>query len=168
MTYYTAGIVPPAPCPPVLLEAGVTWLALRWSPPHGVSCDDALTYSLDVEEEGSVSAVGFISTYAQKPDTQQCSNKKSALDFTFKSNAATVAEYRVYSQNMMNFKLKKRKPRVFLFDCGKLVTALVLLFPPLQGYGFQPQYNGDELSCTLRNLRRSTSYKFRVCTMFCF
>ncbi|XP_010127904.1 PREDICTED: fibronectin type-III domain-containing protein 3a-like [Chlamydotis macqueenii] len=30
------------------------------------------------------------------------------------------------------------------------------------GYGFQPQYNGDELSCTLRNLRRSTSYKFRL------
>ncbi|XP_065702234.1 fibronectin type-III domain-containing protein 3A-like [Patagioenas fasciata] len=83
VTYYTAGMVPPAPCPPVLLEAGVTWLALRWSPPHGVSCDDALTYSLDVEEEGS-------------------------------------------------------------------------------GYGFQPQYNGDELSCTLRNLRRSTSYKFRL------
>lgn len=70
----------------------------------------------------------------------------------------------------MNFKLKKRKdqPRGFLFDCGKLVTALVLVFPPLQGYGFQPQYNGDELSCTLRNLKRSTSYKFRVRTIFCF
>lgn len=74
-----------------------------------MSCDDALTYSLDVEEEGSVSAVGFISTYAQKPDTQQCSNKKSALDFTFKSNAATVAEYRVYSQNRDEFQAKKKK-----------------------------------------------------------
>ncbi|XP_054244463.1 fibronectin type-III domain-containing protein 3a-like isoform X1 [Indicator indicator] len=83
VTYYTAGIVPPAPSPPVLLEAGVTWLALKWSPPSGVAVDDSLTYSLDMEEEGS-------------------------------------------------------------------------------GYGFQPQYNGDELSCTLRNLRRSTSYKFRL------
>ncbi|NWU94759.1 FND3A protein, partial [Upupa epops] len=30
------------------------------------------------------------------------------------------------------------------------------------GYGFQPQYNGEELACTVRNLRRSTSYRFRL------
>ncbi|NXN94793.1 FND3A protein, partial [Rhinopomastus cyanomelas] len=83
VTYYTAGMVPPAPSPPVLVDAGVTWLSLKWSPPSGVSADDTLTYGLDMEEEGS-------------------------------------------------------------------------------GYGFQPQYNGDELACTLRNLRRSTSYKFRL------
>ncbi|XP_028570532.2 fibronectin type-III domain-containing protein 3A [Podarcis muralis] len=29
-------------------------------------------------------------------------------------------------------------------------------------YGFQAGYNGDELSCTLEDLTRSTSYKFRV------
>uniref|UniRef100_A0A8C9L445 Fibronectin type-III domain-containing protein 3a-like n=1 Tax=Serinus canaria TaxID=9135 RepID=A0A8C9L445_SERCA len=83
VTFGTAGVVPPAPAPPTLLEAGVTWMALGWSPPAGGALDDSLTYSLDMEEEGS-------------------------------------------------------------------------------GYGFQPQYNGDELSCTLRNLRRSTSYKFRL------
>ncbi|EMP40038.1 Fibronectin type-III domain-containing protein 3A [Chelonia mydas] len=31
------------------------------------------------------------------------------------------------------------------------------------GYGFQPKYNGEELSCTLQNLRRSTPHKFRLC-----
>uniref|UniRef100_A0A8C4IRG7 Fibronectin type-III domain-containing protein 3A n=1 Tax=Dicentrarchus labrax TaxID=13489 RepID=A0A8C4IRG7_DICLA len=30
------------------------------------------------------------------------------------------------------------------------------------GYGFQPSYDGDELSCTVKNLHRSTKYKFRV------
>ncbi|XP_036392400.1 fibronectin type-III domain-containing protein 3a-like isoform X2 [Megalops cyprinoides] len=30
------------------------------------------------------------------------------------------------------------------------------------GYGFQPRYDGDEVSCTIRNLHRSTKYKFRV------
>ncbi|KAG9348410.1 hypothetical protein JZ751_002145 [Albula glossodonta] len=30
------------------------------------------------------------------------------------------------------------------------------------GYGFQPRYDGDELSCTIKNLHRSTKYKFRV------
>uniref|UniRef100_A0A8C3QXX1 Fibronectin type-III domain-containing protein n=1 Tax=Cyanoderma ruficeps TaxID=181631 RepID=A0A8C3QXX1_9PASS len=83
VTFGTAGVVPPAPAPPAMLEAGVTWMALGWSPPAGGALDDSLTYSLDMEEEGS-------------------------------------------------------------------------------DYGFQPQYNGDELSCTLRNLKRSTSYKFRL------
>uniref|UniRef100_A0AAY4D632 Fibronectin type-III domain-containing protein 3A n=1 Tax=Denticeps clupeoides TaxID=299321 RepID=A0AAY4D632_9TELE len=30
------------------------------------------------------------------------------------------------------------------------------------GYGFQPTYDGEELSCTVKNLHRSTKYKFRV------
>nr|XP_046245650.1 fibronectin type-III domain-containing protein 3A isoform X1 [Scatophagus argus]XP_046245651.1 fibronectin type-III domain-containing protein 3A isoform X1 [Scatophagus argus] len=30
------------------------------------------------------------------------------------------------------------------------------------GYGFQPSYDGEELSCTVRNLHRSTKYRFRV------
>ncbi|XP_074863783.1 fibronectin type-III domain-containing protein 3a-like isoform X2 [Carettochelys insculpta] len=81
--YYTAGIVPSPPLPPQLIEAGVTWLSLKWNPSNGMSSDDSLTYTLDMEEEDS-------------------------------------------------------------------------------GYGFQPKYNGDELSCTLKNLRRSTSYKFRL------
>jgi len=59
VTYYTAGMVAPAPPPPVLVDAGVTWLALQWSPPSGVSSEDSLTYTLDMEEEGSVSAAFF-------------------------------------------------------------------------------------------------------------
>lgn len=30
------------------------------------------------------------------------------------------------------------------------------------GYGFQPSYDGEELSCTVKILHRSTKYKFRV------
>ncbi|DAA12987.1 TPA: fibronectin type III domain containing 3C1-like [Bos taurus] len=30
------------------------------------------------------------------------------------------------------------------------------------GLGFKPQYNGEDLSCTIRNLQRSTTYKFRI------
>nr|XP_060612241.1 fibronectin type-III domain-containing protein 3a-like isoform X1 [Anolis sagrei ordinatus]XP_060612243.1 fibronectin type-III domain-containing protein 3a-like isoform X1 [Anolis sagrei ordinatus] len=80
---YTVGIVPPPPSAPRLSESGVTWLSLKWSPPSGLSSDDSLTYTLEMEEEGS-------------------------------------------------------------------------------DYGFQAGYNGDELSCTLKDLRRSTSYKFRL------
>ncbi|XP_069468994.1 fibronectin type-III domain-containing protein 3a-like isoform X2 [Ambystoma mexicanum] len=81
--FYTAGSVPPAPLPPKLIQAGVTWLSLEWYPPNGVSSDEALTYILEMEEEAS-------------------------------------------------------------------------------GYGFKPMHNGEELTCTVRTLRRSTLYKFRV------
>lgn len=35
-------------------------MALGWSPPAGGALDDSLTYSLDMEEEGSVSAGNFL------------------------------------------------------------------------------------------------------------
>ncbi|XP_068107011.1 fibronectin type-III domain-containing protein 3A-like isoform X2 [Hyperolius riggenbachi] len=79
----TAGSVPPAPSPPRLRQAGITWLCLEWSPPRDLSTDETLTYVLEMEEEGS-------------------------------------------------------------------------------GYGFKPKQNSEDLVCTLRNLRRNTSYKFRV------
>ncbi|KAM8954041.1 fibronectin type-III domain-containing protein 3A-like [Pelodytes ibericus] len=83
VVYYTSGSVPSTPLPPKLLQSGNTWLCLEWSPPNDNSSDETLTYSLEMEEEGS-------------------------------------------------------------------------------GYGFKPKHNGEELTCTLKNLRRNTSYKFRV------
>ena len=73
---------------------------------------------------------------------------------------------RVFVKWRWNSSWKKKMWSVWSVLLWKIVTAFVLLFHPSQGYGFQPQYNGDELSCTLRNLRRSTAYKFRVCTVF--
>lgn len=31
-----------------------------------------------------------------------------------------------------------------------------------QGYGFKPKYDGEDLAYTVKNLRRSTKYKFKV------
>ncbi|XP_028923415.1 fibronectin type-III domain-containing protein 3A-like [Ornithorhynchus anatinus] len=81
--YYTAGSVPPPPAAPRVVRAGTTYLSLEWSRPGAVTADEALSYTLDVEEEGT-------------------------------------------------------------------------------GYGFQPRHNGEELSCTLKNLRRCTLYRLRV------
>ncbi|MCV4732886.1 fibronectin type III domain-containing protein, partial [Escherichia coli] len=30
------------------------------------------------------------------------------------------------------------------------------------GYGFKPKYDGEDLAYTVKNLRRSTKYKFKV------
>ncbi|XP_078403415.1 fibronectin type-III domain-containing protein 3A-like isoform X1 [Cetorhinus maximus] len=81
--YYTAGSVPPSPPPPQLIRVGVTWMSLEWSRPSGVSCDESITYILEMEDESS-------------------------------------------------------------------------------GYGYKVKYNGDELTCTLKNLRRSSSFNCRI------
>ena len=57
-----------------------------------------------------------------------------------------------------------------VFVCHDLVLrtqVFSILFIPVylsvsQGYGFQPSYDGDELSKTVVHLHRSTKYKFRV------
>lgn len=86
-------------------------------------------------------------------------------------NSATVGKYCMYLSNKDEVPAKKKKSKSLYFVFSWKISVCIcsfFFFPPLQGYGFQPQYNGDELSCTLRNLRRSTSYKFRVCTIFYF
>uniref|UniRef100_A0A8B9HB02 Fibronectin type-III domain-containing protein n=1 Tax=Astyanax mexicanus TaxID=7994 RepID=A0A8B9HB02_ASTMX len=79
----TSCSVPAPPLSPELVQAGVTWICLKWNRPVGSPKEDEINYVLEMEEEGS-------------------------------------------------------------------------------GYGFQPSFDGDELSCTVRNLHRSTKYKFRV------
>ena len=44
---------------------------------------------------------------------------------------------------------------------NKTLNVWCLVVTP-QGYGFQPSYDGEDLSCTVKNLHRSTNYKFRV------
>ncbi|XP_072126584.1 fibronectin type-III domain-containing protein 3A-like isoform X5 [Mobula birostris] len=51
--YYTVGSVPAAPASPRLIHAGVTWMALEWSRPSGVSDDESITYILEMEDESS-------------------------------------------------------------------------------------------------------------------
>ena len=42
------------------------------------------------------------------------------------------------------------------------VSHLMKTFFPFQGYGFKPKYDGEDLAYTVKNLRRSTKYKFKV------
>uniref|UniRef100_A0A8C9F576 Fibronectin type-III domain-containing protein n=1 Tax=Pavo cristatus TaxID=9049 RepID=A0A8C9F576_PAVCR len=62
----------------------------------------------------------------------------------------------------LQWKVSRKQSDVFTHSVLTLVLPVTQESPLGCGYGFQPQYNGDELSCTLRNLRRSTSYKFRL------
>ncbi|XP_040855528.1 fibronectin type III domain containing protein 3C1-like [Ochotona curzoniae] len=81
--FHTSGMMPPAPLPPKLKEAGICYLSLEWCAPTTRNPNYSFTYVLEMEEAGT-------------------------------------------------------------------------------GLGFKPKYNGEDLSCTVRNLQRSTTYKFRI------
>ncbi|OBS65086.1 hypothetical protein A6R68_06363, partial [Neotoma lepida] len=42
------------------------------------------------------------------------------------------------------------------------LTYVLEMEEPRSGLGFKPKYNGEDLSCTIRNLQRNTAYKFRI------
>ncbi|XP_024419327.2 fibronectin type III domain-containing protein 3B isoform X2 [Desmodus rotundus] len=80
---YTLGNIPQMPSAPRLVRAGVTWVTLQWNKPEGCSPEEAVTYTLEIQEDEN--------------DTL-----------------------------------------------------------------FHPKYTGEELTCTVKNLKRSTQYKFRL------
>lgn len=45
--------------------------------------------------------------------------------------------------------------------CSTIKYLMITVFS-FQGYGFKPKYDGEDLSYTVKNLRRSTKYKFKV------
>ncbi|NXA51464.1 FND3B protein, partial [Nothocercus julius] len=80
---YTAGNIPQTPSAPRLVRAGVTWITLQWNKVEGCTPEEAISYTLEIQEEDN--------------DTV-----------------------------------------------------------------FHPKYTGEEQTCTVKNLRRSTQYKFRL------
>ncbi|KAM6160650.1 fibronectin type III domain-containing protein 3B isoform 2-T4 [Erethizon dorsatum] len=80
---YTLGNIPQMPSAPRLVRAGVTWITLQWNKPEGCSPEEAITYTLEIQEDEN--------------------------------------------NNL-----------------------------------FHPKYTGEDLTCTVKNLKRSTQYKFRL------
>nr|XP_048273862.1 fibronectin type III domain containing protein 3C1-like [Myodes glareolus] len=42
------------------------------------------------------------------------------------------------------------------------LTYVLEMEEPRSGLGFKPKYNGEDLSCIVKNLQRNTTYKFRI------
>ncbi|XP_043556337.1 fibronectin type-III domain-containing protein 3A isoform X3 [Chiloscyllium plagiosum] len=52
------------------------------------------------------------------------------------------------------------KPLGTLSDEG--ISYILEMEDETSGYGFKPKYDGEDLACTIKNLRRKSTYKFRV------
>lgn len=49
------GSLPPLPLAPRLVKAGVSWVTLEWGRPEGSAGEEQLKYTLEIQEDNSVS-----------------------------------------------------------------------------------------------------------------
>lgn len=49
------GTLPALPLAPRLVRAGVSWVTLEWGRPEGSSSEEQLKYTLEIQEDNSVS-----------------------------------------------------------------------------------------------------------------
>lgn len=56
VVFYTMGTLPPLPLAPRLVRAGVSWVTLEWGRPEGSPGEEQLKYTLEIQEDNSVSA----------------------------------------------------------------------------------------------------------------
>lgn len=55
VVFYTTGTLPALPLAPRLVKAGVSWVTLEWGRPEGSSSEEQLKYTLEIQEDNSVS-----------------------------------------------------------------------------------------------------------------
>ncbi|RMB92596.1 hypothetical protein DUI87_30905 [Hirundo rustica rustica] len=152
VTFGTARVVPPAPAPPVLLEAGVTWMALGWSPPAGGALDDSLTYSLDMEEEGSLfaynsegkSSPSEVVEHSTKPDRPGAPSKP-------------VVKGKIHPHSV---RVTWEPPKD---NGGSDISKYFLEISEASvGGKWEPIYSGAQREHVCDHLRPGTSYRLRV------
>lgn len=62
VVFYTMGTLPALPLAPRLVRAGVSWVALEWGRPEGSPGEEQLKYTLEIQEDNSVSSNAFLNT----------------------------------------------------------------------------------------------------------
>lgn len=55
VVFYTTGTLPALPLAPRLLKAGVSWVTLEWGRPEGSPSEEQLKYTLEIQEDNTVS-----------------------------------------------------------------------------------------------------------------
>lgn len=56
VVFYTMGTLPALPLAPRLVRAGVSWVTLEWGRPEGSPNEEQLKYTLEIQEDNSVSS----------------------------------------------------------------------------------------------------------------
>lgn len=70
VVFYTMGTLPALPLAPRLVRAGVSWVTLEWGRPEGSPSEEQLKYTLEIQEDNSVSTTQTKHLYYMKTFTE--------------------------------------------------------------------------------------------------
>ncbi|XP_053564335.1 fibronectin type-III domain-containing protein 3A [Bombina bombina] len=179
VSFTTMSCEPETPNPPRITNRTKNSLTLQWKP----SCDNGSkihSYLLEWDEGKGNSefsqcyyglqkqfrvtklspAMGYTFRLAAKNDMGISGFSEEVLLYTSGSAPTVPACPTLIKAGISWLSVQWTKPSGTPSDEG--ISYILEMEEETSGYGFKPKYNGDDLTCTVRNLRRSTKYKFRV------
>ncbi|XP_069745767.1 fibronectin type-III domain-containing protein 3A isoform X2 [Narcine bancroftii] len=105
-------------------------------------------------------AVGYRFKLAAKNDLGMSGFSEEVAFYTSGSVPPTPTGPQLIKAGVTWLSLHWSKPSGTLSDEG--ICYILEMEDETSGYGFKPKYNGEDLAYTIKNLRRSSTYKFRV------
>ncbi|XP_029458721.1 LOW QUALITY PROTEIN: fibronectin type-III domain-containing protein 3A [Rhinatrema bivittatum] len=105
-------------------------------------------------------AMGCTFRLAAKNDMGMSGFSEEVIYYTSGSAPSMPASPTLIKAEVTSISLQWSKPSGTPSDEG--ISYILEMEDETSGYGFKPKYDGDDLMYTVKNLRRSTKYKFRV------
>ncbi|XP_069495124.1 fibronectin type-III domain-containing protein 3A isoform X2 [Ambystoma mexicanum] len=179
VNFTTASCEPETPNPPRITNRTKNSLTLQWK----ASCDNgSKIHNYLLEWDEGKRSRDFCQCYYGQQKQYRITKLSPAMGFTFRLAAKNDLGMSGFSEEVMYYTsgsapsvpasptlvkagvtwlcVQWTKPSGTPSDEG--ISYILEMEDETSGYGFKPKYNGDDLTHTVRNLRRSTAYKFRV------
>ncbi|KAJ8394377.1 hypothetical protein AAFF_G00045880 [Aldrovandia affinis] len=177
-SFTTESAAPDAPAPPWLMQRTKNSLCLQWKAPSD-NGSKIMGYLLEYDE-GKHSA--FKEIYSGPAKQYKVLRLTPSTKYAFRIAAKNTVGVSLFSECLTCSTAgcapaAPAPPRLagagvswlaleWSAPCGPTAeltyTYTLEMEEEGSGYGFKAKHNGDELSCTVKNLRRSASYRFRV------
>ncbi|KAG8452733.1 hypothetical protein GDO86_004503 [Hymenochirus boettgeri] len=179
VSFTTQSCEPETPNPPQITKRTKNSLTLQWK----ASCDNGSkihSYLLEWDEgKGNEEfcqcyyglqkqfrltklspAIGYTFRLAAKNDMGMSGFSEEVLFYTSGSAPTMPASPTLNKSGVSWLSVQWTKPSGTPSDEG--ISYILEMEDETSGYGFKPKYDGEDLTFTVKNLRRSTKYKFRV------
>uniref|UniRef100_A0A8C6RUT6 Fibronectin type III domain containing protein 3C1-like n=1 Tax=Nannospalax galili TaxID=1026970 RepID=A0A8C6RUT6_NANGA len=178
ITFTTSGCEPDAPLAPKLINRTKNSLNLQWK----ASNNNGSKISSFLLEWDEGKGEDFKSCYTGTMRQYEIFKLNASTKYSFRlaaknnfglSNYSEIAVFYT-SGNMPPAPLPPKLKEAGIFSLSlewcaptnsnpnDTLTYVLEMDEAKSGLGFKPKYNGEDLSCTIRNLQRNTAYKFRM------